>query len=118
MSRMALVVDDSMVIRHTISRFLEERGFIIEAAINGRQALQLIATLRPDLIVTDLEMPEMTGGELIRELKARPETADIPIIILTGNHNGAATAGTEAEVVIYKDIDIEEQLEKAIAALS
>src|ERR1051326_2030481 len=89
MSRIALVVDVSMLIRHTVCRYLEERGFIVDSAGNGREALEIMASRKPDLIVTDLEMPRMTGGELIAELKRNAGTAAIPVIILAGKKTGA-----------------------------
>ena len=61
----ALVVDDSMLIRYTVCRFLEERGFAVESATNGVEALEVLARVRPNLIVTDMQMPKMTGSELI-----------------------------------------------------
>jgi CheY-like chemotaxis protein len=119
MPRMALVVDDSMLIRHTVCRFLEARGFAVDSARNGRDALKLMAQKSPAIIVTDLDMPVMSGDELIKELKAQPQTANIPIIVLTGKRSSRpAQERPEAEFVVYKDIDIERQLETAISKLS
>ena len=78
MPLVALVVDDSMIIRHTVCRFLEERGFAVESAANGREALEALERMNPDLIITDLQMPKMDGGELIEALKNRPEDCDHP----------------------------------------
>jgi CheY-like chemotaxis protein len=115
MSRVALVVDDSMLVRHTVCRFLEERGFAVESATNGKEALGLLASIRPDLIVTDLQMPKMTGSELITELKGRPETATIPIVVLAAKRSAHDTFPEErADFVIHKDIDIVAQLDRAI----
>src|SRR2546428_416577 len=88
MSLVALVVDDSMLIRHTVCRFLEERGFAVESATNGVEALQILERVRPDLIFTDMQMPKMSGSELITALKKNPETANIPIIIVAGRASG------------------------------
>ena len=112
----ALVVDDSMVIRHTICRFLEDRGFAVECASNGVEALQVLDRVRPDLVVTDMQMPEMSGAELISALKNKPETATIPIFIVTGRSSGYDCKETRAQFTIFKDIDIQEQLEKAVAS--
>jgi len=117
MSRVALVVDDSMLIRHTVCRFLEERGFTVESASNGQEALELLASVKPSLIVTDLEMPKMTGGELIVALKKKPATSKIPIVILAGKKSGTPVPEqSAADFVIYKDIDIETQLQRALEA--
>ena len=76
---LALVVDDSMLIRHTVCRFLETRGFQVESATNGAEALEMLDRIHPDIIVTDLQMPKMNGQELLTALKARPDTEAIPV---------------------------------------
>ena len=86
--QIALVVDDSMLIRHTVCRFLEERGYTVESATNGEEALPIVKRIRPDIIITDMQMPKMTGTELITALKAQPETADIPVVIVAGKNSG------------------------------
>jgi CheY-like chemotaxis protein len=117
MPAVALVVDDSMLIRYTVCRFLEERGFTVEAATNGVEALQILEGVHPDLIFTDMQMPKMTGSELITELKRNPQTAEIPIIIVAGRSSGFDEKENRANFAIYKDMDIEGQMEKALEAV-
>ena len=117
MPAVALVVDDSMLIRYTVCRFLEERGFAVEAATNGVEALQILERVHPDLIVTDMQMPKMSGSELITALKKNPETANIPIIIVAGRASGFDEKEKRSNFAIYKDIDIQAQLEKALDAV-
>lgn len=117
MRGVVLVVDDSMVIRHTVCRFLEDREFTVIAASNGMEALQILKRVQPALVITDMRMPTMGGSELISALKSNTETAKIPIVILTGCSSGFDRNETRAEIVIFKDIDIQEQLEKALDAL-
>ena len=114
MPGVALVVDDSMLIRYTVCRFLEGRGFAVESATNGVEALQILQRIQPDLIVTDMSMPKMSGSELITALKRNPETATIPIIVVAGRASGFDEKEKRADFAIYKDIDIESQLEKAL----
>jgi CheY-like chemotaxis protein len=113
----ALVVDDSMLIRYTVCRSLEERGYTVESATNGLEALQILAHITPDVIVTDMQMPKMSGGELITELKKNPQTAKIPIIIVAGRASGFDENEKRADFAIYKDIDIQCQLGKALDAV-
>jgi CheY-like chemotaxis protein len=113
----ALVVDDSMLIRYTVCRFLEERGFVVESATNGVEALQVLDRVHPDLIVTDMQMPKMSGTELITVLKSKPETSGISIIIVASRASGFDESEKRANFAIYKDIDIEGQLEKALKTL-
>lgn len=116
-SLIALVVDDSMLIRHTVCRFLEERGFTVESATNGCEALEILQRLRPELIITDMQMPKMTGSELITALKQQPSTANIPIVIVAGKQSGFDRTEKRADFTIFKDIDIETQLAKALQSL-
>jgi CheY-like chemotaxis protein len=117
MPRVALVVDDSMLIRHTVCRFLEERGFAVESATNGQEALETLKRIRPDLIITDMQMPKMSGGELITALKSQPTMADIPIVIVAGRQSGFDEKEKRANFAIFKDIDIEAQLANALDAI-
>jgi CheY-like chemotaxis protein len=115
MTRTALVVDDSMLIRHTVCQFLEERGYAVESATNGLDALQSLKESRPDILITDMMMPKMDGSQLITELKKDPETAKIPIIVLAGRQSAAGLPPeNRADATIWKDIDIVSQLEKAL----
>lgn len=106
-----------MLIRYTVCRFLEERGFTVESATNGVEALQVLERVHPDLIVTDMQMPQMSGTELITALKSKPETAGISIIIVASRASGFDESEKRANFAIYKDIDIEGQLEKALVTL-
>lgn len=118
MARVALVVDDSMLIRHTVCRFLEERGYAVESATNGGEALELLKTVLPDIIISDLVMPKMDGREFITKLKAGPHTANIPIVLLVGHRTASdGPDETRANFVIYKDIEIESQLNKCLVSL-
>jgi CheY-like chemotaxis protein len=103
-----------MLIRHTVCRFLEERGFEVEAATNGQEAIELLGRVSPDIIVTDMQMPKMGGSELITALKSKLETAKIPIVIVAGRASGFDETEKRANYAIYKDIDIEAQLAKAL----
>jgi CheY-like chemotaxis protein len=110
----ALVVDDSMLIRHTVCRYLEERGFTVETAANGQEALETLKRLLPDLIITDMHMPKMGGTEFITALKSNEATASIPIVIVSSNQNESIKKENRADLKIYKDIEIEDQLAKAL----
>jgi CheY-like chemotaxis protein len=113
--QIALVVDDSMLIRHTVCRFLEQRGFSVASAANGVEAMQILSNVLPDLIVTDLMMPKMTGSELITAVKANPRMSRIPVVVLAGRSSASEMKPEgRADYVIFKDIDIEKQLGKAL----
>jgi CheY-like chemotaxis protein len=118
MPQLALVVDDSMLIRHTVCRFLEERGFAVESATHGVEAVDMLKTILPDFIITDLQMPKMDGYELIEVLRSKTETANIPVIILMGKQQAGDTRPQKyAQHVIYKDTDLEIQLQRVLEAI-
>jgi CheY-like chemotaxis protein len=118
MGRTALVVDDSMLIRHTVCRFLEERGFMVESATNGAEAVEILSSVTPDIIITDLSMPKMNGSELITFIKGRQDCANTPIVVLAAKRTSTETITEDrADALIHKDIDIDEQLEEALEQL-
>jgi CheY-like chemotaxis protein len=117
MRKVALVVDDSMLIRYSLCRFFEEHGFAVESATNGAEALEVLKRVHPDVIVTDMQMQKMSGSELITALKDNPETAKVPIIVVAGKATGYSETEKRANFVICKDIDIETQLSNAVDTL-
>ena len=117
MPMLALVIDDSMLIRHTVCRFLETRGFKVETATDGIAALEALKSVRPDLIVTDLQMPKLSGYQLIDALKANAETAGIPVVILAARPSPGNPQETRAHTFVYKDMNVEEQLIQAMESL-
>lgn len=78
-----LVVDDSLTVRKVTSRLLEQEGYEVFTAKQGQEAVEIISLIKPDIILSDLEMPKMNGFELIQNIRNNPETAHIPIIIIT-----------------------------------
>lgn len=78
-----LIVDDVMSNVLLLKVLLTNEKFSIVTANNGRQALEQVESEKPDLVLLDVMMPDLSGFEVAQQLKARPETADIPIIFLT-----------------------------------
>lgn len=78
-----LIVDDSLTVRKVTTRLLKREGLRHVEAENGMQALERIQEERPDVILMDIEMPVMNGYEATQAIRATPETADIPIIMIT-----------------------------------
>ena len=78
-----LVVDDEIHIVQVVAIKLRNNGFNVITCENGREALELASNEKPDIIVTDFQMPVMTGLELVENLRSRPDTADIPVVMLT-----------------------------------
>lgn len=78
-----LVVDDLKAQLNLITGYLEQEGFQVLTAKNGCEALEKATAQSPDLVITDLVMPEMSGLEFCRKLKKDPSTASIPVIACT-----------------------------------
>jgi twitching motility two-component system response regulator PilH len=76
-----LVVDDSQTLRQMLSELLQNQGMKVVEAINGLEAQEKIKSQAPDLVITDLIMPEMNGYELCRWIKNHPTTQNIPVLI-------------------------------------
>lgn len=81
----ALVVDDSRTIVAMLTKMLQQNGFEVLQAGDGRGALELAEREVPDLIFLDLVMPGMNGFETLRELRRLPATSNIPVIMISGN---------------------------------
>lgn len=79
-----LVVDDDDFQRKLIGRVLGDAGYRLQFAASGLEALNLLRKSRVDLVLMDVQMPEMDGVEATRRLKAAPHTATIPILMITG----------------------------------
>jgi len=78
-----LVVDDNAINRDLLSRCLERQGHTVQAAHNGRKALEMIATRAFDLVLLDIAMPEMTGYEVLQHLKNSETWRDLPVIMIS-----------------------------------
>jgi DNA-binding response OmpR family regulator len=81
LKRRLFIADDDEQVRKMLAEYLEEEGYLVEQASDGRQALAKIADFIPDLVILDVRMPEVDGLEIVRLLHA---TSNVPIIILSG----------------------------------
>jgi signal transduction histidine kinase/DNA-binding response OmpR family regulator len=99
--RLLLVVDDRWENRSVLVSLLEPLGFAVIDASNGREGLAKANEIRPDLIITDLMMPEMNGYEMLQQLRQIPQLKNIPAIassasVFESNQNESITAGADA----------------------
>ncbi|HEV8536589.1 MAG TPA: response regulator [Candidatus Limnocylindria bacterium] len=107
-----LVVDDDPDIRELLFTALEDDGFEVVPAANGQEALAIIRTFRPDVIVLDLMMPVMDGWQFASELRARGD-GEIPIVLLSAARDLRTHAKTlSAAEIIEKPFDLSELLPK------
>lgn len=85
MGKKILIADDEDDVKVVVQLFLESRGYDILTAYDGLDALDKAKTERPDLILLDLMMPVVDGFEVCKKLKAQPETASIPVVMISAS---------------------------------
>lgn len=116
----ALIVDDSLSIRKYISELLNQHGYVTDTARNGYEALELLKRQEFDILITDLEMPKLSGYELIETLRYEKRYNHLPIIVLTGRSGDSFKQLTKelgADAFIakpFKDRELLEQLNNYI----
>ncbi len=81
-----LVVDDEIHIVYVAAIKLRNNGYEVVTATNGAEAFELACAEKPDIIVTDFQMPAMTGLEFVKKIRQNEETKDIPVILLTARN--------------------------------
>ena len=115
-----LLVEDNEMNRDMLSRRLKRKGYEVDIAVDGAQALEAVAASTPELILMDLSLPVMDGWETTRRLKADPATASIPVIALTAHAmSGDREKAVEAGCDDYdtKPVNLKRLLEKMEALL-
>ena len=97
-----LVVDDEMYIVNILDFTLATEGLEVVSAANGEEALRKAIERTPDLVILDVMMPKIDGFEVCRALKAKEETKDVPVILLTAKDRDAdKEKGKEAGADLY-----------------
>jgi two-component system chemotaxis response regulator CheY len=104
MNKNVLIVDDSPTVRKFVSVSLSMQGFNVMTACDGMDALEKLPQKKFDLVITDLNMPNMDGFELIKALRENPEYKELPVVILTSlgdeaNKEQGAKLGVDSYVV-------------------
>ena len=122
-----LVVDDFSTMRRIVRNLLVELGFsnpLIQEADDGENALALMRTTAFDMVVTDWNMPNMTGIDLLRAIRAEPKWKGLPVLMVTAENNreqiiAAAQAGVNGYIVKpFTAITLREKLEKIFERLA
>lgn len=105
MTKIAIIEDDSVIGQMYRMKF-EADGFDVQLADNGKKGVALVEHFSPDLILLDMQMPEMTGDEALAEIRKQPWGKDIPVIVLTN-------MGEEEAPKNIRDLDIHSYIVKA-----
>lgn len=105
-----LIVEDNLDTRELLHLYFTNAGYTVPTAVDGQEGLYLAKVEKPDLIITDVSMPNMDGLEMVKKIRADAETAEIPVLIFT-----ALNAFTPEELrqsgatkIYYKPFDFDE----------
>ena len=105
MTKIAIIEDDSVINQMYRMKF-EADGFEVQVAADGKAGVELVENFRPDLILLDLQMPEMTGPEALQVIRSKDWGKNIPVIILTN-------LGIEESPKVLRDLGIHSYIVKA-----
>jgi CheY-like chemotaxis protein len=97
-----LLAEDHDVLRQVFALVLKRNGFEVREVSNGREALDCLADFQPDVVLTDIMMPEIDGIEFIHRLRAMPGGAEMPVVIMTA----AATHEARSDAVRVGAVDV------------
>ncbi len=121
MAHKLLLADDSITIQKVVELVLAEEDFQIKSVSNGEDALNLLNTFKPDIVLADIEMPRINGYNLCEKIKNNPSTSHVPVILLAGafepiDEELARQVG--ADDVVIKPFESQELISKLNAALT
>ncbi len=119
-SKKVLVAEGDGHVTHVVMLKLRKAGFEVVTAQDGEEAYELVLQEMPDMVITDLQMPFMSGVELATKMKENPDTAGIPVIMLTARGLGLAQddlARTNIKSVMSKPFSPKQVLERALSLL-
>lgn len=119
MSAKILIVEDNLDTREMLHMYFALSGFNVITADDGRQGLNMAEVEHPDLIITDISMPNLNGIEMTRLLRARPEFEEVPIVVLTAHRSGNMTEAVHAGATrtMYKPVMLDSLIDDVKALL-
>lgn len=105
MTKIAIIEDDAVINQMYRMKF-EADGFEVQVANNGKSGVEMVESFGPDIVLLDLQMPEMSGDEALKKIRSQPWGARIPVIILTN-------LGIEESPKVLKELDVHAYIVKA-----
>ncbi|MDO5691444.1 MAG: response regulator [Pseudomonadota bacterium] len=116
-----LIVDDALSVRNSLQQLVEDAGFRAETARDGLEAINALRAFRPDIVLTDLEMPNMNGVELTAHIRANDHMKSMPVIMITSRSQDkhrrlAETAGVDTYITKpYSESELLHTIRQAVA---
>jgi DNA-binding response OmpR family regulator len=113
MSFKILVVEDNPDSRNLLHFLLTTKGFNASTAVDGAEGFYMAKVEKPDLVITDLMMPNVDGIELIKQIRAEPEIATVPVLVYTAYSTESVEPAIEAGAnkSFYKPVNLDEMLD-------
>lgn len=105
LTQTVLIIDDEAEVRELVGRHLSAAGYDVVLAANGKEGLRLAKELHPFAVTLDILMPDMDGWEVLRKMKADPETTDIPVVMLTVSEDRATGTALGASGYLTKPVE-------------
>ena len=107
MKKRVVVADDEPMTAELLAYMLDHKGFEVERAYDGREALERIRQVRPDVVVLDVRMPSMDGHEVARHLRADPELRHVPVVLFSSvDEADVQWKAAGADLFLQKPLDI------------
>jgi CheY-like chemotaxis protein len=102
-----LIAEDNPDSQQLLQTILESEGFIVTTASDGEKAIDILCEIKPDILVTDLLLPTVSGGDLIRHVRSTANLAQLPIVVISayGDHYESEALAVGANVVLKKPLD-------------
>lgn len=102
-----LIAEDNPDSQQLLQMILESEGFIVTTASDGEKAIDILREIKPDILVTDLLLPTVSGGDLIRHVRSTAELAQMPIVVISayGDSYESDALAAGANVVLKKPLD-------------
>jgi CheY-like chemotaxis protein len=113
-----LVVEDEYIIASMLQDLFEEAGYHIVTARSGREGLQRLAEVRPDLVLSDVMMPDLDGWALCQAMRAEASYRSIPIVLMTAVPAQISSAECDYTALIPKPFDLESIMTTITRALN
>jgi DNA-binding response OmpR family regulator len=105
-----LVVEDDPLVRELLQTVLTEEGYQVIAATNGEEALTTITTVYPNLMTLDLDLPGISGEVMLKELRQRDDTHELPVVIVSAKHPIPQEIRKLAQATVPKPFEIDKLL--------
>jgi len=101
-----LVIEDNVLLADFIAEVLQEEGYDVQLAANGQEGLNRLPEVAPDLVITDLMMPKVTGEEVCRVMTSDPKYNEIPVVLMSSKNEAFVTVKGNYAAFLPKPFDL------------